>query len=75
MKVDTPLTEVAALLGTDAAQILLCEPVELQWHCLELVRAYVVALEDRDVTLDPIRLQEQVGYIVMDELDLMKGDA
>lgn len=75
MKVDTPLPEVAALLGTETAQILLCQPVDIQWHCLELVRAYIVELEAQNITFDPILLQEAVGIVVTEELDLLKGGA
>ena len=57
MKINTPLPDVAYMLGTETAAELLDYPSDTQIAVLDYVRSIIVGWEERGVILDPITME------------------
>lgn len=64
MTPDTPLTEVAQLLPSAAAALLLEASSDVQIKTLETVRSCFLYWESRGITLDPVQLEGFMGALV-----------
>jgi hypothetical protein len=72
MDADTPLPEVAVFLSAETAELLLWETPYVQHRVIELVRGYIIALEQQDLVMDPILLQDRIDRVVRLELNALK---
>lgn len=72
MSSETPLPEVARLLGAATAKRLDREPPNIQMIVLIALRSYVILLESEGV-LDPISLQERLHKFVESFVMAYKG--
>lgn len=72
MELDTPLTEVAHFLTPEMAEQLLWETPDIQVRILELVRSYIIALEQH-LVVDPITLGMYTSIVVRAELEEVRN--
>lgn len=73
MSPDTPLAEVAHLLGQGTAKYLLRQAPEIQHACLAAVRVFVMEIEKVE-TLDPITIQDRIDHYVRGFVMSLKGE-